>query len=83
MKKKKIAWKSVSVPETVIKEIQLIIDTTKLYTNPSDFVRDAIRRRIEDIERVTAYKSENVIVIDELIKDFKTDIKKGRKRKKI
>ena len=44
-------WRSVSLPEGLVTEIEVIVGRRAAYTSISEFVRAAVARLIEEIER--------------------------------
>lgn len=53
-------WKTVSIRQELIKEIQKIIETGR-YRSISEFVSEAIRLRLEEIMRVEGYPAERAV----------------------
>lgn len=46
-------WKSLSLPEDVWDRVKEVVDSGIVdYKNPTDFILDAIRRRMEELERI-------------------------------
>ena len=57
----KPGYKSISVPEEMIAHIEKIIEKhATLYRNVSDFVKDAIRRRIEHLSSLEEWGVEEL-----------------------
>jgi len=46
------SYKQVPLPEDLAAKIDNIVDSNIGYVSVSEFVRDAVRRRLEDLERV-------------------------------
>ena len=44
-------WKSVSLPEGLVSEIETIVERRAAYTSVSEFVRSAVTRLIDEIEK--------------------------------
>ena len=44
-------WKSVSLPEGLVAKIEDIVKDNPAYTSSSEFVRAAVSRLLEEIER--------------------------------
>ena len=43
-------WKSISIPEKLFNDIEEYVSVHKEYASLSEFVREAVRRKIETIE---------------------------------
>jgi len=51
--------KTVSLPRDLVEEVERFISTTnvgKRYTSVADFIKDAVRRRLEDLEREERFR---------------------------
>ena len=44
-------WRSVSLPSDLIKEIEVVVEKVAAYTSVSEFVRAAVVRRFEELEK--------------------------------
>jgi len=44
----KKGWISISIPETLVQEVDTVIEA-KSYTSRAEFIKEAIRRRLEDL----------------------------------
>jgi metal-responsive CopG/Arc/MetJ family transcriptional regulator len=56
-------WKSVAISEKLYKKvIEIVSDKTLGYKSISDFVADAVRRRLEELGLITQGKVKEVLV---------------------
>lgn len=44
-------WSTVQIPDALKKEVEKLVKDSKRYTNPTDFIKDAVRRRLEELEK--------------------------------
>ena len=50
-------WTTIALPDELIKEVDRIIKSRVLgYRNRQEFVKDAVRRRIEELKRLEIYE---------------------------
>lgn len=47
----RLEWKQVRIPKQLLKDVRSIIREHPLWLNEPDFIRDALREKIEEVRR--------------------------------